>query len=64
MVPAAGDALSIFVLPRSRDSPILEISKSFKNTIGCSKELAKGFEILPQKNRGNKARFASRVEKR
>lgn len=59
----AADPLSIFVLPKSTHSPILQISKSFKSRTVCSKELARRFEIFSDR-RGNEAGFALRMEKR
>lgn len=59
----AADPLSVFVLPKSTDSPILQISKSFKSRIVCSKELARRFGIFSDR-RGNEAGFALRMEKR
>lgn len=59
----AADPLSIFVLPKSTDSPILQISKSFKSRTVWSKELARRFEIFSDR-RGNEAGFALRMEKR
>ena len=53
----AADPLSIFVLPKSTESPILQISKSFKSRIVCRKELARHFEIFSDR-RGNETGFA------
>lgn len=63
MATVAADPLSIFVLPKSTDSPILQISKSFKSRTVWSKELARRFEIFSDR-RGNEAGFALRMEKR
>lgn len=49
--PVAGDPPSIFVLPKSTDSAILGISKSFKNRIHCSNELVRYFEIFPDRRK-------------
>ena len=53
----AADPLSIFVLPKSTESPILQISKSFKSRTVYRKELARCFELFSDR-RGNETGFA------
>ena len=53
----AADPLTIFVLPKNTESPILQISKSFKSRTVYRKELARCFEIFSDR-RGNETGFA------
>lgn len=51
LAPTAGNPLSMFVLPKSTDSTIFWISKSLRNRIGGSQELARCFETFPDRRK-------------